>query len=133
MQIDDKCIRFWRELGTSNRSQIITKHFFLLDGSIMVRAGILLRYRPLLSDSYRISGWNTKPPCDIVCYSNRSCYRLMDDNMALNRSVMVDDYKKSKEFRVYSDRYTRLTIIPLKIFEIPSTMLWYIYSPPTLL
>lgn len=45
LQPDDKCVRAWREQGTCNRPQNITKHPAFCSESIKVWARISLGYR----------------------------------------------------------------------------------------
>ncbi|GBN03479.1 hypothetical protein AVEN_89730-1 [Araneus ventricosus] len=131
LQPDAKRVRVWREQGTLNRPENITKHHAFRGGSIMVLAGISLGYRTDLhiyrrgsvtAVRYRDEVLNpiVKPYASAVGPS----FVLMDDNARLHRAAIVDDFLESEGLRVWNGWLTHRTLIKSKMFGMPSAVLY---------
>ncbi|KFM56938.1 Major facilitator superfamily domain-containing protein 4, partial [Stegodyphus mimosarum] len=104
LEPDDKRITIWHEQRTRNQAQNITEHQAFRGGSIMVWAGISLRYRTDLHIFKRGSSLTAVRYRDEVLEIVVRLYAaavgpafvLMDDNARLHKADIVDDYLESE-------------------------------------
>ncbi|GFW65727.1 transposable element Tcb1 transposase [Trichonephila clavipes] len=103
LKLDDKRIRIWRNQGTRNQPQNITKQHAFQGGSIMVWARISLGYRTDLHifkqgsvTAVRYREEILEPIVRLYAAAVGPAFVLMDANAHPHRVDIVDDYMESE-------------------------------------